>query len=60
LETRIDHRDDPRGLFIGTSKLLLALMNSAPAELLHHLIHAALQPQLATPLFLLITAARRQ
>jgi hypothetical protein len=45
------HRDGPGGLFIGTSKLLFALMNSAPAELLHHLIHAALQPHLATPLF---------
>jgi hypothetical protein len=31
------HRDDPGGLFIGTIKLLLALMNTAPAELLHHL-----------------------
>jgi hypothetical protein len=31
------HRDDPGGLFIGASKLLLALMNTAPAELLHHL-----------------------
>ena len=44
VETRLDHRDGPGGLFIGTSKLLLALMNSAPAELLHPLIHAALQP----------------
>ncbi|MBB3213769.1 hypothetical protein FHW67_003070 [Herbaspirillum sp. Sphag1AN] len=31
------------GLFIGTSKHLLALMNSAPAELLHPLTYAALQ-----------------
>jgi len=46
VETRVDHRDDPRGLFIGTSMLLLALMNSAPAELLHPLMHAALQPHL--------------
>lgn len=38
------HRDAPCGLFIGTSKLLLALMNSAPAELLHPLTYAALQP----------------
>lgn len=45
------HRDEAYGLFIGTSKRLLALMNSAPAELLHHLIHAALQPHSATPLF---------
>jgi hypothetical protein len=37
LETRVSHRDEPGGLFIGTSKLLFALMNSAPAELLHHL-----------------------
>ncbi|WP_238533989.1 hypothetical protein, partial [Herbaspirillum lusitanum] len=37
------HRDDAGGLFIGTSKLLLALMNSAPAELLHPLMYAALQ-----------------
>jgi hypothetical protein len=51
LETRAAHRDEPHGLFIGASKLLLALMNSAPAELLHHLIYAALQPLLATPLF---------
>jgi hypothetical protein len=35
---------DSGGLFIGTSKLLLALMNSAPAELLHPLNYAALQP----------------
>jgi hypothetical protein len=48
----VSHRDGPNGLFIGTSKLLLALMNSAPAELLHHLIHAALQPHSVTSLFL--------
>ena len=34
-------------------------MNSAPAELLHHLIHAALQPHSATPLFLSLATARR-
>ena len=44
------HRDESGGLFIGASKLPLALMNSAPAELLHHLIHAALQPHSAAPL----------
>lgn len=48
----MSHRDGANGLFIGTSKLLLALMNSAPAELLHHLIHAALQPHLVTSLLL--------
>jgi len=31
------------GLFIGASSLSLALMNSAPAELLHPLTYAALQ-----------------
>jgi hypothetical protein len=51
LETLLRHRDDSGGLFIGTSKLLLALMNSAPAELLHPLIYAALQPHLVTSLF---------
>ncbi|HVK94195.1 MAG TPA: hypothetical protein VM571_05665 [Noviherbaspirillum sp.] len=51
LETRTSHRDGPGGLFIGASKHLFALMNPAPAELLHHLIYAALQPHLATPLF---------
>ncbi|HVL76463.1 MAG TPA: hypothetical protein VM406_10645 [Noviherbaspirillum sp.] len=45
----------PHGLFIGTSKLLLALMNTAPAELLHHLMHAALQPHPVAPLLLLVT-----
>jgi hypothetical protein len=50
LETLLAHRDGPGGLFIGTSILLFALMNSAPAELLHPLIDAALQPLLATPL----------
>jgi len=44
LETRQFHRDETGGLFIGTSLLLLALMNSAPAELLHPLTYAALQP----------------
>jgi hypothetical protein len=46
LETPLVHRDEPSGLFIGTSKRLLALMNSAPAELLHLLTYAALQPSL--------------
>jgi hypothetical protein len=46
METPLLHRDGAGGLFIGTSKLLLALMNSAPAELLHLLVHAALQPYL--------------
>jgi hypothetical protein len=49
LETRMLHRDAACGLFIGTSKLLLALMNSAPAELLHPLIYAALQPLRSIP-----------
>jgi hypothetical protein len=44
LETPLTHRDAPGGLFIGTSKPLFALMNSAPAELLHLLVYAALQP----------------
>jgi hypothetical protein len=44
METPLLHRDGSGGLFIGTSMLLLALMNSAPAELLHLLVHAALQP----------------
>jgi hypothetical protein len=44
LETRPPHRDGIGGLFIGTSVLLLALMNLAPAELLHPLTYAALQP----------------
>jgi hypothetical protein len=44
IETLQPHRDGSGGLFIGTSKLLLALMNSAPAELLHPLSYAALQP----------------
>jgi hypothetical protein len=38
----------------------LALMNTAPAELLHHLIHAALQPHSVAPLFLRNTVARRR
>jgi hypothetical protein len=37
------HRDEPGGLFIGASMSLFALMNSAPAELLHPLNDAALQ-----------------
>ena len=45
----MSHRDESCGLFIGTIKLLLVLMNSAPAELLHLLVHAALQPSLAGP-----------
>jgi hypothetical protein len=44
METPLTHRDAPGGLFIGTSKRLFALMNSAPAELLHLLVYAALQP----------------
>jgi hypothetical protein len=44
-------RDGSPGLFIGTNKLLFALMNSAPAELLHPLIHAALQPLRSPSLF---------
>jgi hypothetical protein len=44
LETPPVHRDAPGGLFIGASMLLFALMNSAPAELLHTLDYAALQP----------------
>jgi hypothetical protein len=43
-ETRTSHRDEPGGLFIGASILAFALMNSAPAELLHPLVYAALQP----------------
>jgi hypothetical protein len=43
-EILLPHRDEPGGLFIGASRLLLALMNSAPAELLHLLVYAALQP----------------
>jgi hypothetical protein len=35
--TRLHHRDNANGLFIGTGKLLLVLMNPAPAELLHPL-----------------------
>jgi hypothetical protein len=49
METPLTHRDVPGGLFIGASMLLFALMNSAPAELLHLLVYAALQPSLATP-----------
>jgi hypothetical protein len=41
------HRDALGELFIRTRKPLLALMNSAPAELLHLLVYAALQPSLA-------------
>jgi hypothetical protein len=48
METPLTHRDVPGGLFIGASMLLFALMNSAPAELLHLLVYAALQPSLAT------------
>jgi hypothetical protein len=43
METRQIHHGSS-GLFIGTSMLLFALMNSAPAELLHLLVNAALQP----------------
>jgi len=43
METRPIHHGSS-GLFIGASKLLFALMNAAPAELLHFLDHAALQP----------------
>ncbi|HJW56386.1 MAG TPA: hypothetical protein VJ577_14040 [Burkholderiaceae bacterium] len=50
IETRVSHRDDSNGLFIGASKLLLTLMNSAPAELLHLLAYAALQPSLTISL----------
>ncbi len=46
VETRLAHRDGSGELFIGTSKLSFALMNSAPAELLHPLSNAALQPLL--------------
>jgi hypothetical protein len=49
METPLHHRDESGGLFIGASILLFALMNSAPAELLHLLAYAALQPSLATP-----------
>jgi hypothetical protein len=49
METLLTHRDASGGLFIGASMLLFALMNSAPAELLHLLVYAALQPSLATP-----------
>src|SRR4051794_12519576 len=44
METQLTHRDATVGLFIGASMLLFALMNSAPAELLHLLVYAALQP----------------
>jgi hypothetical protein len=37
LETLLSRRDESGGLFIGTSMFLFALMNSAPAELLHPL-----------------------
>ena len=46
VETPLLHRDGTGGLFIGTSMLLFALMNSAPAELLHPLTYAALQPSI--------------
>jgi hypothetical protein len=52
VETPLAHRDEPGGLFIGTSKHLFVLMNSAPAELLHLLTYAALQPSLARPFFI--------
>jgi len=42
-ETRLIHHGSG-GLFIGTNKSLFALMNAAPAELLHLLVNAALQP----------------
>lgn len=44
METRLPHRDAAGGLFIGASKCSFALMNAAPAELLHLLAYAALQP----------------
>jgi hypothetical protein len=47
METRLTHRDGPGGLFIGASVFSFALMNLAPAELLHLLVDAALQPYLA-------------
>jgi len=46
VETPLLHRDGTGGLFIGTSMFLFALMNSAPAELLHPLTYAALQPSI--------------
>jgi hypothetical protein len=51
---------DSGGLFIGTSKLLLALMNSAPAELLHPLTYAALQPTGDTLPTALTTSVRQK
>ncbi|WP_304790856.1 hypothetical protein [Lacisediminimonas sp.] len=44
METPLPHRDAAGGLFIGASIPSFALMNSAPAELLHLLAYAALQP----------------
>jgi hypothetical protein len=50
LETLPPRRDESGGLFIGTSMFLFALMNSAPAELLHPLFHdAALQLWIGPP-----------
>jgi len=48
VETLLAHRDGPGGLFIGASMLLFALMNSAPAELLHPLKCSA-SANLVTP-----------
>jgi hypothetical protein len=50
-ETPLLHRDGSGGLFIGTSMLLFVLMNSAPAELLHPLTYAALQPSIDYPAY---------
>jgi hypothetical protein len=47
METLLTHRDASGGLFIGASVFSFALMNLAPAELLHLLVDAALQPYLA-------------
>ncbi|MFD2273690.1 hypothetical protein ACFS07_28725 [Undibacterium arcticum] len=49
LKTRPEHCDAPGGLFIGANMLLFALMNTAPAELLHplfmqHFSHHRLAP----------------
>jgi hypothetical protein len=43
LEIRLTHHGSG-GLFIGANMFLFALMNPAPAELLHLLVNAALQP----------------
>jgi len=49
IKTRPEHRDEPGGLFIGANMSLFALMNTAPAELLHplfmqHFSHHRLPP----------------